>query len=265
MSLARESLAEADIALAPRASQSNELRVVSAPAKRRRGRPRKDGSGTTDQAAAILDAAITLFMKQGYQATTMSQIAEASGYSQSSLYYWYKKKEDLLESIVEKTGFSLRTASRIANLPDDKLTQLYAVLYADTLMMCKLPCDFYDLEDVAHTQEDTLSGFFTTYQQLTGAVRQIIEEGIESGEFIKIDAATAALDALAVNEGLQHRYHSTVRFPSSTCSMVEEEARTIFRSAEDVAHHAATITIEYLAPGCVPAKVRQQAIDNNWI
>ncbi|WP_165044870.1 TetR/AcrR family transcriptional regulator [Adlercreutzia sp. ZJ138] len=239
--------------------------ITATPKKRKRGRPRKTNEGTFDQSKVILNAAIELFAKQGYQATTMSQIAEAAGYNQSSLYYWYKRKEDLLNAILEKTDFSLRTASRIASLNGDKITQLYSVLYSDVYMMCSLPCDFHNLEDVAVDTKGALDGFFTNYQQLVSAIRLIIEEGIYQGDFIKVDPAQATFNALSLNEGIQHRYHYTQRYPDAKRSMIDGSVMPMFLEKEQLAHHAASSTLSHLAPNCNPNKIRIQARDNNWI
>lgn len=266
MEASDETLSETDTSLMlkqERLSRSPALR--SHAPKPHRGRPSSDAENGAERSQAILNAAISLFAQQGYQSTTMSQIADACGYKQSSLYYWYKSKEDILDAVIESTGSSLLIASRIAKLPDDKTTQLYAVLYCDTLMMCELPCDFYDLENVSRNRENALDGFFSTYQQLTDAVRQIIEEGMEQGEFIRVDPAYAAADALAVNEGLQHRFHNNRRFGENHTCMIEPSALPLFRTKESLARHAATLTLKYLAPNCIPAHVHQQARDNNWI
>lgn len=234
--------------------------------KRKRGRPRNNGATSNgDQTSEILDTAVKLFAKQGYQATTMSQIAQACGYNQSSLYYWYKKKEELLVAILENSETSLRVSSRIVMLPGEKLVQLYAVLYSDVIMMCDSPFDFYDLENVAHSQDEYLQSFFDTYQQLTDNIEQIVQQGIESGEFAKVDPATIALDALALNEGLQHRYHINKRFTISSNRMVGDDLQPLLRSKEMLAHHSASSTILTLAPDCVPAEVQRKARENNWI
>lgn len=49
----------------------------------------------------VLKAAINLFSKQGYDGTSTSQIAEASGMSQATIFKYYKSKEDLLHVILE--------------------------------------------------------------------------------------------------------------------------------------------------------------------
>ena len=66
------------------------------------GRPRNNAANRVDAARAvkpradIVNAATKLFSEKGYAQTTMSDIARASGLQQSSLYYWFRNKEQLL-------------------------------------------------------------------------------------------------------------------------------------------------------------------------
>ncbi|MGP1253086.1 MAG: TetR/AcrR family transcriptional regulator [Kiloniellales bacterium] len=46
--------------------------------------------------AALLDAVLQVFWQQGYEATTMADLAEAAGVQRGSLYHAYDGKEDLL-------------------------------------------------------------------------------------------------------------------------------------------------------------------------
>jgi AcrR family transcriptional regulator len=60
-----------------------------------------------DRKEVILDAALELFIKQGYEGTSIDQIREASGFkSKASLYTHFKNKEEvsnaLIASIFEK-------------------------------------------------------------------------------------------------------------------------------------------------------------------
>ena len=55
--------------------------------KRRRGRPRKDDADREVRRAEIMNAAVQLFVDNGYRETTMSDIARSIGLNQSSLYY----------------------------------------------------------------------------------------------------------------------------------------------------------------------------------
>ena len=54
------------------------------------------------QTARILDAAIVIFRKNGYQATDMRQLAEAVGLARNSLYRYYPSKDSILLACLER-------------------------------------------------------------------------------------------------------------------------------------------------------------------
>lgn len=47
----------------------------------------------------LLDIAAELFLAKGYDAATMQELADLSGLHKSSLYYYFKSKEDLLKQL----------------------------------------------------------------------------------------------------------------------------------------------------------------------
>ena len=49
----------------------------------------------------ILDVALTLFSTGGYEATSISQIAEAVGIRKASLYSHFGSKQDILDTLIE--------------------------------------------------------------------------------------------------------------------------------------------------------------------
>ena len=54
---------------------------------------------------AIVDAAVALFRKQGYAATGLNEIVEASGAPKGSLYYYFPKgKASIAVAAVEEAG-----------------------------------------------------------------------------------------------------------------------------------------------------------------
>lgn len=48
----------------------------------------------------LLQAAALLFQKHGYQGATVRQIADATGLTSGSIFYYFKSKEDLLEEVI---------------------------------------------------------------------------------------------------------------------------------------------------------------------
>ena len=50
----------------------------------------------------ILDAALDLFSVQGYEATSIAQIADAVGLRKASLYSHFASKQDILDTLVDE-------------------------------------------------------------------------------------------------------------------------------------------------------------------
>ena len=70
----------------------------------------------------ILDVALTLFSENGYDGTSMEQIASLVGIKAPSLYKHYKGKEDILDTLIdmaeERYDENFGSADRIEKIPD---------------------------------------------------------------------------------------------------------------------------------------------------
>lgn len=71
-------------------------------------------AGTTSRYAAIRDAALELFARDGYRATTMADIGAAVGIRGPSLYKHVASKQELLARIMLDTMTALREAHQAA-------------------------------------------------------------------------------------------------------------------------------------------------------
>ncbi|MGE7435682.1 MULTISPECIES: TetR/AcrR family transcriptional regulator [Kitasatospora] len=58
-------------------------------------------SPRTDTRARILDVALELFSEQGYEKTSLREIADRLGVTKAALYYHFKTKDDIVHGIVE--------------------------------------------------------------------------------------------------------------------------------------------------------------------
>ncbi|MCI9050851.1 MAG: TetR/AcrR family transcriptional regulator [Lachnospiraceae bacterium] len=57
-----------------------------------------------DNKENILECALHLFFKRGYDTVGVQEIAEVSGVTKPTLYYYFKSKNGLLKSLIEKKG-----------------------------------------------------------------------------------------------------------------------------------------------------------------
>ncbi|RJT78048.1 TetR/AcrR family transcriptional regulator [Arthrobacter cheniae] len=170
------------------------------------GRPRLSGSADGSPRQEIIREATALFVAKGYAETTMSEIARSAGLRQSSVYYWFARKEHILQALLEENRTSLQVAQTLEPAPGPASARLYAVLHADAVQLCASPLDFYEFERVARSQPQNFGPFFEDYGELHRLVTSIIRQGLDSGELRDVDPEAAATAALSLNEGLQRHY-----------------------------------------------------------
>jgi AcrR family transcriptional regulator len=63
----------------------------------------------TDTRARIQEVALKLFTEQGYEATSLREIAEVLGVTKAALYYHFKTKEDIVSSMTEDRAASVQS------------------------------------------------------------------------------------------------------------------------------------------------------------
>jgi AcrR family transcriptional regulator len=93
-------------------------RVSEAVARARRGRPGHDRT-------AVLDAAIALFIRKGYDATSIDDIAKSLGVTKSAVYHHVVSKEallaDALDEALDELEATVEAATRAAGPAAERL------------------------------------------------------------------------------------------------------------------------------------------------
>ena len=76
-------------------------------------------SGAVDKRRLILDAAITVFARQGFHHCRVSDVADEAGVAYGLVYHYFDSKEEILnELFVERWQIMLDAISEIDRLPD---------------------------------------------------------------------------------------------------------------------------------------------------
>jgi creatinine amidohydrolase/Fe(II)-dependent formamide hydrolase-like protein/AcrR family transcriptional regulator len=187
----------------------------SAPTKRSRrlaklqaiGRPRNNTATapTTSPRADIVNAATRLFSEKGYAQTAMSDIARASGLQQSSLYYWFRNKEQLLGETLLVNRAPLTFIAEVGAGSGSPAVKLYRLLRFDTMQLALSPIDFNEIQRIAHDQRTEFQQFWTDYERLKDWVVDLIGAAISEGKFIDCDREETAGLLLNFDEGAQKR------------------------------------------------------------
>ena len=162
--------------------------------------------------AAILEAAHKLFNKYGFQKTRMDDIAAAAGLTKGGLYFHFKDKQSLYESVMfdckDRMG-TIITEIESQDLPPDEMLAAYMFAMAQ-----EMAGDFEDLSPdgypgaiemfmEGHRLETTRREVRDFYIRTRNFMAGIIERGIKSGVFNKkADPHTASVAAVAMWVGL---------------------------------------------------------------
>ncbi|MBC8068315.1 MAG: TetR/AcrR family transcriptional regulator [Deltaproteobacteria bacterium] len=73
-----------------------------------------------DRRAALLDAAIAVFLRYGFKKASMDAVAKAAGLSRQGVYLHHPTKEALFRAALEHLGASARRAAAAAIARDDR-------------------------------------------------------------------------------------------------------------------------------------------------
>ena len=102
---------------------------------RTRRRPAVSELDKTHRRDEIMAAAKIVFARNGFHATTISDIAKESGLAYGSIYQYFGSKEDLFQALMSAEGYALRTHIAVAlaatgRRPDDSWEPFRAAVQA---------------------------------------------------------------------------------------------------------------------------------------
>ncbi|MGF6506876.1 TetR/AcrR family transcriptional regulator [Paraburkholderia sp. 32] len=94
-------------------------------AARRPGRPSGAARGPA-QRARLLDAALTLFARQGIVETSLGEIAREAGFTPAMVHYYFKTRDQLLDVLIDECFVPLRASLGLPfqENPDDPVAAI---------------------------------------------------------------------------------------------------------------------------------------------
>jgi AcrR family transcriptional regulator len=166
--------------------------------------PRPDVS--EERKNQILDAATQVFMQKGFDKARMDDIVEETGLSKGTLYWYFKSKYDIIISILDRIFLSalerLKSQQKDSNLSaSEALWQFSEEAIRDYKKMLSLMPVAYEFLALAFRNkvvQKALKQYLDHYMEV---LVPIIQRGIDSGEFRRVDATEAAIAAGAIFEG----------------------------------------------------------------
>ena len=156
----------------------------------------------------LVDCARELFARKGLDATTMNDIAVASGKGRRTLYTYFKNKEEIYEAVI--TSELERLSERMDELANTKLTpeeKVLALVYTHLTMMKEAVSRNGSLRAEFFRNIWTVERVRKTLDiEERNVIRRVLEEGIVAGYF-EIDNVNLMADIIYYSiKGLEVPY-----------------------------------------------------------
>ena len=154
----------------------------------------------------ILEAAIAVFARKGFDGASMDDIVAESGLSKGGLYWHFDKKDDIIAAVLELffdqemaglTAVAAENAPALERL--QKLGQLLGVEMEQTLAAVPIALEFYAVAARQESVRRAIAGYFDVYRS---QLEQLIADGVAAEEFRPVDSTATATTLIALFEGL---------------------------------------------------------------
>ena len=158
-----------------------------------------------ERKSQILDAAMDTFSEMGFHKARMSDIAETSGLSKGSLYWYFDSKDSIILSLLDRVFVpEIKDFNILLKDPrsaESRLASYIDRVSDDMVKMLKWMPLFYDFLALAFRQELVKKAISRYYKKQMEILVDLIQQGIDSGEFLVEDPEEAAIALGSILEG----------------------------------------------------------------
>lgn len=153
----------------------------------------------------IVEVARDVFSKYGYKKTTMDDIAVGARKGKSSIYYYFKSKEEIYEAVVDTEShllFDEILSKTEQPLPANEKFKLYVFTRLNKIRELT---NFYEvMKNESLHQLDFIMDLRNKYHAREISILQnILNEGVKSREFSIQDPELAAIALVTAIQGLE--------------------------------------------------------------
>ena len=156
----------------------------------------------------IIDSASKIFARYGFKKTTVDEIADSIHKGKSSIYYYFKSKEEIFKEVVKKEYNYLKQTTKEAlknqESPKEKL-RLYILTRLKVLLnlsniYAALKNDYFECLSLIEEIRDKY------IQEEIDEFTKILQEGIDQGIFLIKNTTVTAHSIITVLKGLEYSW-----------------------------------------------------------
>lgn len=149
----------------------------------------------------IEQVATKLFREKGYSAASMRDLAAETGIEAASLYAHFKSKEAILQNIIFRMAdefFKALESAEKSNERKDVVSKLYKIILAHLQVITEdLDASAVFFNEWRHLSDLKLQEFLKLRDNYENRIKAVLEEGVQKGEFRKMDCKIAVLTILS--------------------------------------------------------------------
>jgi len=163
-----------------------------------------------DRRRSLLQAAVPLFVRNGYDGTSTAEVAKAAGVSHGTVFVYFPTKEDLLRAaLLEPLPPTLELVRQLLGSPGSPLERVSTLARVMLTSFAREGSYLKLFQYVAGLRDrfPELAAETTAFSEATiELLRAVVEEGQALGQFLPGDARRLALFFSGFISGVSMRY-----------------------------------------------------------
>ena len=174
----------------------------------------------------IIDGALKVFKTKGIEKATMDEIAHESDFGKATLYYYFKSKDEIFNTILVSGWITLWDSIEDLVLEDITPRRKFIKIVKKIIELVNQNRSLYEFLFYAPHSFETTKGTEAEWKQyqvkLINTLHQIIIIGIEQKEFPQIDSEMTL-------KTFGHIFHGLVLMGKDRNDITEDEVEELFR------------------------------------
>ena len=137
----------------------------------------------------------------------MSRLATEVGLGQSSLYYYFRSREEVVAALVARANVvPLALIERVTAGAGSVPAKLYRFIRGDVEALCDLPFDINEIHRVAARERERFAVYWQERARLERRLTALLREGVAAGTLRPIEPRLTTALVLGADEGTQNWY-----------------------------------------------------------
>lgn len=174
----------------------------------------------------ILDGALRVFKSKGLEHSTMDEIANEAEFGKATIYYYFKSKEDIFNTILITGWTTLWDGIEELVIEEESPRKKFIKIIKKLIELINQDRAMYEFLFAApHStaQNEGNEPEWKQYQsKLTNTLHQLIQSGMEKNEFPQIDSQMTLM-------ALGHIFHGMVFLGKDRDNITENDVEELFK------------------------------------